>query len=204
MHATSRRPKKGAGSIGIQSAAHRRLVCCLRIVVAAQLLKCAGMHAREAESNEVRAFNYCVGHTDSCLQLGRGLGSLGPSHQLARIWLAACQQLSLRCDGERIGLHANAAQHDEVRVFCFSFLCIVPLFSSLDAIDPLLPHTADNVQWVCIYNLIPLFTPPLAGPFLGWGRTSTCRSKNFSKLWKRWTLGARSAWKRAAVMRPFS
>jgi hypothetical protein len=35
-----------------------------------------------------------------------------------------------------------------VRVFCFLFLCIVTLFSSLDAIDPLLPHTADHVQWV--------------------------------------------------------
>jgi hypothetical protein len=38
-----------------------------------------------------------------------------------------------------------------VRVFCFLFLCIVTLFVySLDAIDSSLPHTADNVQWVCL------------------------------------------------------
>ena len=36
-----------------------------------------------------------------------------------------------------------------VQRYCVDACALLILFGSLDAIDCTLPHTADNVQWVC-------------------------------------------------------
>ena len=75
-----------------------------------------------------------------------------------RVWCCVASFATAQCSlcgyRQRIGLLCDAAQHYEVRVFLNSFYAIhhiVTLFvCSLDAIDSRLPHTADNVQWVCL------------------------------------------------------